>query len=129
MPGLHELHTKDTVQDLKALQVELAGVVSGRGIVQEPCCASCSLHSAFAGSSRFTDGVPGHLHSAVPSYCALLFCMTIVAPWEQANNATMFAEVRYHVAPPSCLNGAAMVQNVHEPALAEVRCPAPLVKP
>ncbi len=47
-----------------------------------------------AGSSRFTDGVPGHLHGSLPSYCALLFFMTIVAPWEQANNAAMFAEVR-----------------------------------
>ena len=46
-----------------------------------------------AGSSRFTDGVPGHLHGSLPSYCALLFFMTIVAPWEQANNAAMFAEV------------------------------------
>ena len=53
-----------------------------------------------AGSSRFTDGVPGHLHGSLPSYCALLFFMTIVAPWEQANNAAMFAEVRFACVSP-----------------------------
>lgn len=47
-----------------------------------------------AGSSRFSDGIPNHLHYSLPSYCALLFFMTLVAPWEQANNAAMFAEVR-----------------------------------
>ena len=53
-------------------------------------CIQCSCA---AGSSRFTDGVPNHLSYCLPSYCALLFFMTIVAPWEQANNAAMFAEV------------------------------------
>lgn len=60
------------------------------------CKSSVGFHAfcmGGAGSSRFTNGVPGHLHSAAPSYCTLLFFMTIVAPWEQANNAAMFAEV------------------------------------
>ncbi len=57
----------------------------GRMHVIQPCAA---------GSSRFSDGIPSHLHYSLPSYCALLFFMTIVAPWEQANNAAMFAEVR-----------------------------------
>ena len=48
---------------------------------------------AAAGSSRFTNGVPNHLHGSLASYCTLLFFMTIIAPWEQANNAAMFAEV------------------------------------
>ncbi len=45
-----------------------------------------------AGSSLHTNGVPGHLHD-LSRYGILLFFMTIVAPWEQANNAAMFAEV------------------------------------
>ncbi|CAL5220314.1 g2303 [Coccomyxa viridis] len=51
------------------------------------------LYKGLPGSSRFSDGIPSHLHYSLPSYCALLFFMTIVAPWEQANNAAMFAEV------------------------------------
>ncbi|CAL8470603.1 g10145 [Coccomyxa elongata] len=50
------------------------------------------LYKALPGSSSHTNGVPGHLHD-LTGYGVLLFSMTIVAPWEQANNAAMFAEV------------------------------------
>ncbi|KAK9916592.1 hypothetical protein WJX75_004633 [Coccomyxa subellipsoidea] len=50
------------------------------------------LYKGLPGSSLHTNGVPGHLHD-LSRYGILLFFMTIVAPWEQANNAAMFAEV------------------------------------
>ena len=66
---------------------------TGIPIAWRPQCQLQHVCLWAAGSSRFTDGVPGHLHGSLPSYCALLFFMTIVAPWKQANNAAMFAEV------------------------------------
>jgi hypothetical protein len=47
-----------------------------------------------AGSSLHTSGVPHSLDSQTGKYGALLLMMSVVAPWEQANNASMFAEVR-----------------------------------
>ena len=75
-----------------------------------------------AGSSRFSDGVPGHLHYSLPSYCALLFFMTIVAPWEQANNAAMFADVRSCIpAPPS--NAQCATMSMSRATLCVLHCP------
>jgi len=51
------------------------------------------LYKGLPGSSVYTNGVPNHLHD-LSRYGILLFFMTIVAPWEQANNAAMIAEVR-----------------------------------
>ena len=84
---------KTPVHNWQSLQVVLAGFVFGHGICSKSSVGTHIFCMGGAGSSRFTNGVPGHLASAVPSYCTLLFFMTIVAPWEQANNAAMFAEV------------------------------------
>jgi hypothetical protein len=55
--------------------------------------------AAAAGSSLHTTGAPGSLDNQTAKYGVLLLAMSVVAPWEQANNASMFAEVGLHPLP------------------------------